>query len=105
MRLLAGILAGQPFPAVLAGDESLSRRPMRRIIEPLGLMGAKIDSDLRLTDATGSSEYPSLAWTESEFGVAWSDSSGGASYLYFTRVSAGGTKIGDNLPIGGSGGA
>ena len=42
-RLLAGILAGQPFTTVLAGDESLSRRPMRRIADPLGLMGAKVE--------------------------------------------------------------
>ncbi|MFN0277915.1 MAG: 3-phosphoshikimate 1-carboxyvinyltransferase [Pyrinomonadaceae bacterium] len=43
-RLLAGILAGQPFDSVLTGDESLSRRPMNRIIEPLTEMGAKIES-------------------------------------------------------------
>jgi 3-phosphoshikimate 1-carboxyvinyltransferase len=42
MRLLAGVLAGRPFVAVLVGDESLSRRPMRRIIEPLSRMGAEI---------------------------------------------------------------
>lgn len=41
-RLLAGVLAGQPFESVLAGDESLSRRPMRRIANPLGRMGAGI---------------------------------------------------------------
>lgn len=44
MRLLAGILAGQPFKSVLCGDESLSRRPMLRIIEPLERMGAKIEA-------------------------------------------------------------
>jgi 3-phosphoshikimate 1-carboxyvinyltransferase len=44
MRLLAGLLSGQQFDTTLAGDESLSRRPMRRIIEPLGLMGAKIEA-------------------------------------------------------------
>lgn len=44
MRILAGILAGQSFTAELLGDESLSSRPMRRIIEPLELMGARIDS-------------------------------------------------------------
>lgn len=43
-RLLAGILAGQSFESVLIGDESLSKRPMRRIIEPLAQMGAKIES-------------------------------------------------------------
>ena len=45
MRLLAGVLAGQNFDAVLIGDASLSKRPMRRVIEPLSLMGAKIESD------------------------------------------------------------
>jgi len=44
MRLLAGVLAGQNFDSVLTGDESLSKRPMRRIIEPLTQMGAKIES-------------------------------------------------------------
>src|SRR3954451_3834919 len=39
-RLLMGILAGQPFTSVLSGDASLRRRPMRRVTEPLGLMGA-----------------------------------------------------------------
>jgi len=42
MRLLAGVLAGRPFESVLVGDESLSRRPMRRVVEPLSLMGAEI---------------------------------------------------------------
>ena len=42
MRLLAGILAGQPFESTIHGDESLSRRPMRRIIFPLQGMGATV---------------------------------------------------------------
>lgn len=41
-RLLLGILAAQPFTSTLAGDESLSRRPMRRVTEPLRAMGATI---------------------------------------------------------------
>ena len=45
MRLLAGLLAGQGFDTVLVGDESLSRRPMRRVIEPLAAMGAVIESN------------------------------------------------------------
>ena len=44
MRLLAGILAGQNFLSRLTGDESLSRRPMKRIIEPLEMMNAEIVS-------------------------------------------------------------
>lgn len=45
MRLLAGILAGQPFTSCLIGDESLSRRPMTRVVEPLNAMGASIHSN------------------------------------------------------------
>ncbi len=42
MRLLAGILAGQEFRSVIDGDASLRRRPMRRVIDPLAKMGARI---------------------------------------------------------------
>lgn len=45
MRLLAGLLAGQSFDSELQGDDSLSRRPMRRVIEPLKAMGARIESN------------------------------------------------------------
>jgi 3-phosphoshikimate 1-carboxyvinyltransferase len=45
MRLLAGLLAAQEFAATLVGDESLSRRPMRRVIEPLRLMGAQLSAE------------------------------------------------------------
>jgi 3-phosphoshikimate 1-carboxyvinyltransferase len=44
MRLLSGLLAGQPFSTRLTGDESLSRRPMARVIAPLQRMGAHIES-------------------------------------------------------------
>src|SRR5215213_10454016 len=44
LRILAGVLAGHDLTAELVGDESLSSRPMRRIIEPLELMGAKIEA-------------------------------------------------------------
>ncbi len=43
MRLLAGVLAGSFFPSTLVGDESLSRRPMGRVAEPLGQMGARVE--------------------------------------------------------------
>lgn len=49
MRLLAGMLACRPLTVTITGDESLNRRPMRRIIEPLELMGAKV----RAGDAQG----------------------------------------------------
>lgn len=48
MRLLAGLMAGQPFDVVMTGDASLTRRPMKRVAEPLRRMGAVID-----TSATG----------------------------------------------------
>src|SRR6202171_80146 len=44
MRMLSGILAGQPFSSELCGDESLSRRPMARIMTPLSEMGARIEA-------------------------------------------------------------
>lgn len=58
MRLLAGLLAGQTFATTLTGDDSLRRRPMRRVTDPLALMGAAINSEdgglppLRIKPAT-----------------------------------------------------
>ena len=45
MRLMSGILATRDFTSVLIGDESLSKRPMKRVIEPLSLMGAEIEAN------------------------------------------------------------
>jgi len=45
MRLFAGLLSGQEFPTTLTGDESLSSRPMKRVITPLAQMGAAIGSN------------------------------------------------------------
>lgn len=45
MRLFSGILAAQPFQCTIKGDASLTKRPMKRIIEPLTLMGASIESE------------------------------------------------------------
>jgi len=44
MRMLSGVLAGQPFATTITGDGSLRKRPMRRVIEPLRRMGAEIKS-------------------------------------------------------------
>ena len=44
IRMLAGILAGQKFPSTLDGDASLRRRPMRRVMDPLTQMGARIQA-------------------------------------------------------------
>lgn len=69
MRILLGVLAGQPFEATLTGDESLSRRPMRRVIEPLTQMGLEV---LEATDGTypplrvrGRRPLQPIAWTSS----------------------------------------
>jgi 3-phosphoshikimate 1-carboxyvinyltransferase len=56
MRMLSGIVAGQKFTSEMIGDESLSRRPMERVIKPLSAMGAQIASNggkppLRITGA------------------------------------------------------
>ncbi|MEM6284233.1 MAG: 3-phosphoshikimate 1-carboxyvinyltransferase [Chloroflexota bacterium] len=45
IRLMAGIMAGQPFPSVLDGSEQLRRRPMKRITIPLAMMGANISGE------------------------------------------------------------
>jgi 3-phosphoshikimate 1-carboxyvinyltransferase len=44
MRLLSGLLSGQAFDTVLTGDPSLSRRPMKRVTQPLATMGAEIET-------------------------------------------------------------
>ncbi len=44
MRLMSGILSGQPFETTITGDASIQKRPMGRVIEPLSLMGANISS-------------------------------------------------------------
>lgn len=54
IRLLSGVLSGNPFFSVLSGDESLIRRPMERVITPLSQMGAKIM-------ARAENRYPPLA--------------------------------------------
>src|SRR5262249_38189484 len=44
IRMLSGILAGQNFTTEITGDESVRRRPMKRVIDPLTLMGARIEA-------------------------------------------------------------
>jgi len=44
IRMMTGLLAGQPFMSRICGDESLSRRPMARVMKPLAEMGAKIEA-------------------------------------------------------------
>ncbi|HWP96601.1 MAG TPA: 3-phosphoshikimate 1-carboxyvinyltransferase [Syntrophomonadaceae bacterium] len=54
MRLLTGLTAGQPFQSLLSGDQSLNQRPIKRVIDPLSLMGADIS-------ARGNGSLPPLA--------------------------------------------
>ncbi|MEJ2683126.1 MAG: 3-phosphoshikimate 1-carboxyvinyltransferase [Candidatus Sulfobium sp.] len=54
IRLVAGVLSGNPFFSVLTGDDSLRTRPMARVIRPLGLMGAEIM-------ARSDNRYPPIA--------------------------------------------
>ena len=58
VRLLSGILAGQQFDSVLIGDESLSKRPMRRVIEPLTQMNAKFEAAENRLPLTIRGAYP-----------------------------------------------
>lgn len=65
VRLLAGVVAGHPFATTFTGDESLRRRPMRRVAEPLTAMGARISfangDGLPMTVQGGSLKH--IAWT------------------------------------------
>lgn len=69
MRLLSGILAGQRFDSVLVGDSSLSKRPMKRIIEPLRLMGANISGSADFTAPLRISSTYNLRPIEYELGI------------------------------------
>lgn len=61
MRLLAGLLAGQPFDSVLTGDGSLRQRPMERVAEPLRAMGAKVATRSGKAPIRISGQYPLTA--------------------------------------------
>ena len=66
MRLFAGILAGRPIPAILDGDESLRRRPMARIVEPLRAMGAHLEGmhgDRPPLIVVGKAGLKAIRWT------------------------------------------
>ena len=61
MRLLAGLLAAQPFESVLTGDESLRRRPMGRVAEPLRAMGAVVETHAGTAPLRINGRYPLTA--------------------------------------------
>jgi hypothetical protein len=65
----------------------------------LDALGAKIGGDVRVTNAAGSSEQPSLAWNGSGFGVAWHDDRDGNWEIYFARLYTTAAKIGDDVRV------
>ncbi len=70
MRLLAGLLAGQGLELTLTGDASLSSRPMRRVTDPLALMGAKVETTEGGTAPLHILPVPSLKAIDYELPVA-----------------------------------
>jgi hypothetical protein len=62
-------------------------------------LGAKIGADLRVTTNSYDSLQPSLAWTGSEYGLAWSDNRPDNYEIYFVRLSVAGLKIGNDVRI------
>jgi 3-phosphoshikimate 1-carboxyvinyltransferase len=70
MRLLVGLMAGQAFDSELIGDESLSRRPMRRVTDPLSQMGAKIESTEKGTPPLNISGQQTLQGMHYEMPIA-----------------------------------
>lgn len=58
MRLMTGLLSGQSFTSILTGDDSLTARPMQRVISPLLEMGASIDSDSGRPPLTVKGRFP-----------------------------------------------
>jgi hypothetical protein len=65
----------------------------------ISAVGVKIGSDVRVSNQSNLSQYPSLAWTGSQFGVSWHDLRDSSPYgeIYFARVSADGVKLGSDM--------
>jgi hypothetical protein len=61
--------------------------------------GQRIGPELRVTDEPASSANPRLVWTGAEFGVVWSDSRPGTTEVFFARISASGSKLGDDVQL------
>ena len=67
------------------------------VFTPLGL--STVASEVRVSDTTGDSEIPAMAWSGSEIGVAWLDGVLGATTVQFARVSATGTMVGSPVQL------
>ncbi len=61
--------------------------------------GNKIGTDTRVTNAPGTSSYPSAVWTGSEYGVSWHDYRDGNYEIYFARLDASGSKLGSDMRV------
>ncbi len=61
--------------------------------------GQLVGGETRVTNAANDSDYPSLAWSGTEWGVVWKDLRNGTFDLYFARIDAAGTKIGADVPV------
>jgi hypothetical protein len=65
----------------------------------LNSLGSKIGLDIRVTNNSSSSEFPSLAWTGIQYGVSWQDDRDGNDEIYFTRLDSSGSKIGSDIRV------
>lgn len=63
MRLMSGLVASRPITATFTGDESLSKRPMKRVADPLRLMGARVDGDTPPLIIYGSDRLSGIDYT------------------------------------------
>src|SRR4029077_8301985 len=63
----------------------------------LGADGTKLGGDVRVTNDVGRSEFPSMAWTGTEFVIVWNDPRDVSFQIYFARISAAGTKVGSDV--------
>jgi len=62
-------------------------------------VGAKVGTNVRITNAAGISNEPTLAWTGSEYGVVWDDNRSGDLELWYARISSLGAKIGSDVRL------
>ena len=65
----------------------------------LDAAGVPIGDELRVTNDEGASASPTLVWTGTEHGIAWYDDRDGDTEIYFTRIAADGTEIGDDARV------
>jgi len=68
---------------------------------PVFAAWGKIGEDVRITNDTASSVYPSIVWTGTEYGVSWQDYRSGDTEIYFTRINATGNKVGNDIKLTG----